>query len=171
MCSKEPYIPIYAQNFENPTYLLWFFDTNKNKKDWEHYVQIRAQKEHYVHIHAQNLESPMWGGVATISRLLKIIGLFWKRALLKKRYSQQETWNFKEPTNCSHPMPLVTLLCIHTHIYIYVRILDVLNIYTHLINICTHLINIYTHLLGCPQKSIICRYTLERAGYRCREET
>jgi len=38
-------------------------------------------------------------GVATISSLLKIIGLFCKRALEKRRYSAKETYNFKEPTN------------------------------------------------------------------------
>ena len=42
--------------------------------------------------------------VATISRLLKIIGLFCKRALQKRLYSAKETYNFKEPTNCSHPI-------------------------------------------------------------------
>ena len=42
--------------------------------------------------------------MATISRLLKIIGLFCKRALLKRRYSAKETCNFKEPTNRSHPI-------------------------------------------------------------------
>jgi len=40
--------------------------------------------------------------VATIRRLLKIIGLFCKRALQKRRYSAKETYNFKEPTNRSH---------------------------------------------------------------------
>jgi len=43
-------------------------------------------------------------GVATISRLLKIIGLFCKRALQKRQYSAKETYNFKEPTNRSHPI-------------------------------------------------------------------
>ena len=43
-------------------------------------------------------------GVATISRLLKIIGLFCKRALYKRLYFAEETYNFKEPTNCSHPI-------------------------------------------------------------------
>ena len=43
-------------------------------------------------------------GVATISRLLKMIGLFCKRALKKRRYSAKETYNFKEPTNRSHPI-------------------------------------------------------------------
>jgi len=35
-------------------------------------------------------------GVATISRLLKIAGLFCKRALSKRRYSAKETYNFKQ---------------------------------------------------------------------------
>jgi len=44
-------------------------------------------------------------GVATISRLLKITGLFCKRALYKRRYSAKETCDFKEPTTRSHPIP------------------------------------------------------------------
>jgi len=43
-------------------------------------------------------------GVATISRLLKNIRLFCKRALIKRRNSAKETYNFKEPTNRSHPI-------------------------------------------------------------------
>jgi len=43
-------------------------------------------------------------GVATISRLLKIIGLFCKRALQKRPFSAKETYTFKEPTNRSHPI-------------------------------------------------------------------
>ena len=43
-------------------------------------------------------------GVATIRRLLKIIGLFCKRALYKRLYSAKETYNVKEPTNGSHPI-------------------------------------------------------------------
>jgi len=37
-----------------------------------------------------------------ISSLLKIIGLFCKRALWTRPYSAKETYNFKEPTNRSH---------------------------------------------------------------------
>jgi len=48
-----------------------------------------------------------WYGVAWISRLLKIIGLFCKKALQKRRYSAKETYTFKEPTNRSHPICLV----------------------------------------------------------------
>ena len=42
--------------------------------------------------------------VASSSRLLKITGLFCKRALLKRRYSAKDTYDFKEPTNRSHPI-------------------------------------------------------------------
>ena len=51
----------------------------------------------------QNLQVDHYG-VASTSRLLKIIGLFCKRALCKRGYSAKETYNFKEPTNRSHPM-------------------------------------------------------------------
>ena len=63
-------------------------------------------------------------GVATVSRLLKIIGLFCKRALLNRRYSVKETYDYKEPTNRSHripaPAPPVTwlkyIMCVAWHI-------------------------------------------------------
>jgi len=42
-------------------------------------------------------------GVATISRLLKMIGLWCKRAQEERLYSTKETCNFKESTNGSHP--------------------------------------------------------------------
>jgi len=43
-------------------------------------------------------------GGASISRLLKIIGLICKRALQKRLYSAKELYNLKDPTNCSHPI-------------------------------------------------------------------
>ena len=43
-------------------------------------------------------------GVATMSRLLKSIGLFCKRALEKRLYSAEETCNFEEPTKRCHPI-------------------------------------------------------------------
>jgi len=43
-------------------------------------------------------------GVASISTLHKIIGLFCKRGLWKRWYSAKETYNLKEPTNRSHPI-------------------------------------------------------------------
>jgi len=43
-------------------------------------------------------------GVATISRLLKIIGLFCRISSLLQGSFTKETYNFKEPTNRSHPI-------------------------------------------------------------------
>jgi len=55
------------------------------------------------------LESPIkcsWNdyGGALVSRIDKIIGLFWKRALQKSHYSAKETYNFIDPTNRSRPI-------------------------------------------------------------------
>ena len=46
-------------------------------------------------------------GVATISRLLKNVGLFCKRDLQKRPMFSKETYTFKEPTNRSHPIVLI----------------------------------------------------------------
>ena len=43
-----------------------------------------------------------WYGVATISRLLKFVRLFCKRAQEKRLYSAKKTYDLKEPTNRSH---------------------------------------------------------------------
>ena len=43
-------------------------------------------------------------GVALVSRIDEIIGLFCKRALQKKQYSAKETFNFIDPTDRSHPI-------------------------------------------------------------------
>jgi len=61
-------------------------------------------------------------GVAPISRLLKIIGHFYKRALSKRRYCAKETYNFKELTNRSHPICISMVIHIYVveHIYIYI---------------------------------------------------
>ena len=63
-------------------------------------------------------------GVAMISRLLKIIGLFCKRALQKRRYSAKETYNFAKPTNRSHPISIYARMyvnvCMYVCIYVYV---------------------------------------------------
>jgi len=47
-------------------------------------------------------------GVSTISRLLKIIGLFCRISSLLYGSFAKETCNFKEPTNRSHPICRVT---------------------------------------------------------------
>jgi len=59
--------------------------------------------KHKLQIFA-NIEYNLWYGVASISRLLKITGLFFNRALLKRLYSAKETYNLIEPTHRSHPI-------------------------------------------------------------------
>ena len=63
-------------------------------------------------------------GVATISRLLKTIGLFCKRTPYKRQYSSKETCNFKEPTHRS-PIAYMPYVYIIQHIchmspYVYI---------------------------------------------------
>ena len=52
-------------------------------------------------------------GVALVSRIDKIIGLFCKRALQKRRYSAKQTYNFINPTDRSH-------LYIYIYIFFYI---------------------------------------------------
>ena len=61
------------------------------------------------------LRTCMSYGVATMSRLLKIMGLFCKRALQNRRYSAKETYNFKEPTNRSLPITQLMHLCVMSY--------------------------------------------------------
>jgi len=53
-------------------------------------------------------------GVATISRLLKIIGVFCNRSSLLQGSFAKETYNFKEPTNRSHP--IICTWSFYTHL-------------------------------------------------------
>jgi len=82
----------------------------------------RSQRGHLFQILSGNTTTFRWAGnvcyeMATICRLLKIIGLFCKRALYKRQYSAKETCHFKEPTNRSHPIckkfskPLLLHMC------------------------------------------------------------
>jgi len=85
--------------------------------------------------HAQAQYSSMYiyaYGVATISRLLQMIGLFCKRTLWKRLYSAQETYDLKEPTNRSHPISISVidssvigiLLCIYEFVLFYRALLQ-----------------------------------------------
>jgi len=94
-------------------------------------------------------------GVATISRLLKMIGLFCQRAQLKRRYSAKETCNFKERTNRSHPMDDYTArvdICTHKCSDTCIRTkIQSTNTYTHIYQPCIHTyidtkMFIYTHI-------------------------
>jgi len=56
-----------------------------------------------------------WHGVALASRIDKIIGLFCRRALYKRRYSAKETCNLIDPTDYSHPISCFPKLQIIYH--------------------------------------------------------
>ena len=64
---------------------------------------------HYPALHILVAQGAVGYGVATSSRLLEIIGLFCKRALSKRQYSAKETYNFKQPTTCSHRISVPSL--------------------------------------------------------------
>jgi len=98
------------------------------------YIYIYTYTHIYLYIHIYiNNELGLWlafdYGLVTISRLLKIIGLFCKRAPSKRSHSAKETNDFKEPTNRSHPivkckviepMRRTNSICIYICMYIYV---------------------------------------------------
>jgi len=70
---------------------------------WDRWVMVHTWIEHITYMN-ETWHARMPCGVATISRLFKITGLFCKRALYKRLYPAKETCNFKEPTNRSHPI-------------------------------------------------------------------
>ena len=79
-------------------------------------------------------------GVATISRLLKIIGLFCRILSLLQGSFAKETCNFKEADNCSHPIVCSTSqrLCVlhaeyYTHSHFTYHILHTLTFFLLLI--------------------------------------
>jgi len=82
MCCKRDYIRSTCRQEQNPSVRLveW----------WQQVIRIRIRTS--------------WYGVATISRLLKIIGLFCRISSLLKGSFAKETYHFKEPTSRSHPI-------------------------------------------------------------------
>ena len=77
----------------------------------------------------------VWYGVATISRLLKIIGLFCRISSLLLDSFAKETYNFKEPTNRRHPICVWLGYCwcgIGIYIYAYIHTYMVCNIYIYI---------------------------------------
>ena len=89
----------FAGNNVQPKGILWVFAilyqyiTRRNSSSYHHITKLRFRDA-----------MTCWHGVATISRLLKMIGLFCKRNLEKRLYSAKETCNFREPSYHSHPM-------------------------------------------------------------------
>ena len=92
-------------------------------------------------------------GVAMISRLLQMIGLFCKILSLLQGSFAKKTYNFEEPTNRNHPISIclsvclclwfsvrVTVsICVYTRLYIQIQIY--IYTYTH-----TH-VHIYVHII------------------------
>ena len=73
--------------------------------------------------------------MATISRLLKIIGLFCRISSLLQGSFAKETCNFKEPTNRSHP---IVCFCVPVPVYmcVYVRSESVIDFCATCICVC-----------------------------------
>jgi len=70
--------------------------------EWYHTFKGVIWVRHTSHTHQTY-------GVASLSRIDKIIGLFCKRALLKRLYSAKETCSLIDPTNRRHPIPHIWL--------------------------------------------------------------
>ena len=82
----------YMYTYQYVSNIQWIFTYTYTRHICVHTYQCMSDKNTY--------------GVATMSRLFKIIGLFRKRALQKRGYSAKETHYSKEPTNRSHPIPI-----------------------------------------------------------------
>jgi len=86
--------------------------------------RVCRKEKRMVSIHRDTEKYNVYYGVATISRLPQNISLFCKRALEKRLYSAKETYNFKEPTNRSHPINIsdsyVLLVCVICQIRVWI---------------------------------------------------
>ena len=94
-------------------------------------------------------------GVATIRRLLKITGLFCKRALQKRLFAAKETYNFKKPTNCSHPTCVLKAMfvCGKRTIHIFAE---------HDLRHTAYYVHTHTHECGMPPTSPVIRGYLRK---------
>jgi len=102
------YIYIYTHTYIGATYERVMSHTSMSRasrgKGGENL--LRRSK---VTPHGESLVSY---GVATISRMLKNIGLFCKRALQKRPVFCKETCIFKHPTHRSHPIECNLKSCV-----------------------------------------------------------
>ena len=97
----------------------------------------------------------------TISRLLKIIGLFCRISSLLQGSFATETYNFKEPTNRSHPIRTYVYICIVFKGYVDasgLNVCQVVCIYIYLYVISMHLyMHIYKgHASGLYVYKVLC---------------
>ena len=97
------------------------------------YIHVYPYIDIHIYLHIHDLKSTstlLPYGVAKISRMLKNIGLFCKRALQKRPIFCKETYIFKHPTNRSHPISIyvsttapnyIPIIYIYIHIYLYIH--------------------------------------------------
>ena len=85
----------YSQNFKEPTSRMY---QSKIYVNYSITYRTPSQQQQQATICYYILY-----GVATISRLLKMIGLFYRISSLLQGPFAKETCNFKEPTHRSHP--------------------------------------------------------------------
>jgi len=81
-------------------FLLYFCDFRRAVKIRQHQLNPRLLPTRFVRCTTY--------GAALASRIDKIIGLFCKRDLWKRRYSAKETCNSVDPTHRSHPIPEIS---------------------------------------------------------------
>jgi len=98
---------LYIDTFKHPYFLILIIRrciaTSMNIYLWIYTGQALLQclySDTFIHPY----------GAATASRIDKITGLFCKGDLKKRQYSAKETYNFIDPTDRSHPIPIFSHL-------------------------------------------------------------
>ena len=111
-------------------------------------VYMRVCVHTYIHFHLLCTYVVIYRyGVATYRRLHKIIGLFCKRALWKKRYSAKETFNVKKPSNRSHPILATRLNKREALMREYVALMRVYVCMCMCVYVCMHVcVCVYTYM-------------------------
>ena len=93
---------IRATTHSYATHFAWRFSFAYNART--HFAWHDSFLCAMTHLSGSFSKKPNTYGVATLSRIDKMIGLFCKRALYKRRYSAKETCHFIDPTDRSHPI-------------------------------------------------------------------
>jgi len=112
---RQRRVAVYVHLYISVSHFICVVKLNPKTQVRECRLQLVTRQRRvvaYVHLNIHDSYYTCSYGVATISRLLRIIGLFCKRALWKRRYSAKETYDFKEPTNRSHPEPQPLNTCV-----------------------------------------------------------
>jgi len=111
-CSVLQCVAVYCRNHITHTYVSQNMNTSS--------CDTHTYTSHVTHMHMSNIICMVsrthyfaetfcwhgfcWYGVATITRLLKIVVLFCRESSLLHGFFAKETYDFKDPTNRSHPI-------------------------------------------------------------------